>query len=106
MQVRFNNDGCFIERIDQNVVHGHREGRMFIVASNEVKSAMFAKGLKVESDLNLWHKRIGYISFQKFQNMQSKGVILRLPNFTATEITSICEPYQFGKQRRPPFPKE
>ena len=51
MQVRFNNDGCFIERIDQIVAHGHREGRMFILTSNEVKSAMFAMDLKVEYDL-------------------------------------------------------
>ena len=106
MQVRFNNDGCFIERGDQVVAHGRREGRMFILASTEVKSAMFAKGLKVESDLNLWHKRIGHINLQKLQNMQSKGVVLGLPNFTTKEITGICEACQFGKQRRPPFPKE
>ena len=99
MQVRFNNDGCFIERGDQVVPHGRREGRMFILASTEIKSAMFAKGLKVESDLNVWHKRIGHINLQKLQNMQSKGVILKLPNFTAKEITGICEACPFGKQR-------
>ena len=65
---------------------------MFIL----VKSAMFTKSLKVESDLNVWHKRIGHINLQKLQNMQSKGVILRLPNFTAKEITGICEACQFG----------
>ena len=42
MQVRFNNEGCFIEKGDQVVAHGHREGRMFILASIEVKSAMRA----------------------------------------------------------------
>ena len=38
--------------------------------------------------------------------MQTKGVVLGLPSFTAKEIASICEACQFGKQRRPPFPKE
>ena len=88
-----------MERGDQVVAHGCREGRMFILALTEVKSAMFAKGHKVESDLNVWHKRIGHINLQKLQNMQSKGVKLGLPNFTAKEITGICEACQFGKQR-------
>ena len=34
-----------------------------------MKSAMFAKGLKVKTDLNLWHKRIDHINLQKLQNM-------------------------------------
>ena len=79
---------------------------MFILASTEVKSAMFAKSLKVESDLNVWHKRIGHINLQKLHNMQTKGPILGLPRFTTKEITGVCEACQYGKQRRPPFPKE
>ena len=59
---RFNNNRCFIERGDQVIAHGRCEGRMFILESNEVKSVMFAKGLKVETNLNLWHKRIGHIN--------------------------------------------
>ena len=99
MQVRFNNEGCFIEKGDRVVAHGRREGRMFILASTEVKSAMFAKSLKVESDLNVWHKRISHIYLQKLQNMQSKRVVLGVPSFTAKEIMGICEACQFGKQR-------
>ena len=67
---------------------------------------MFAKGLKVETDLNLWHKRVGHINLQKLQNMQSKGVVIGLPNFTAKVITGLCGACQFGKQHRHPFPKE
>ena len=79
---------------------------MFILESNEVKLAMFAKGLKVETDLKLWHKRIGHINLQKLQNMQSKGVVIGLPNFTEKEIMSVYEACQFKKQRQHPFPKE
>ena len=63
---------------------------MFILASNDVKSAMFAKSLKVESDLNVWHKRIAHINLQKLQNMQTKGVVLGVSSFTAKEITGVC----------------
>ena len=79
---------------------------MFILESSEVKSAMYAKGQKVETDLKLWHKRIGHINLQKLQNMQTKGVVIGLPNFTDMEITGVCEACQFGKQRRHPFPNE
>ena len=41
---------------------------MFILDSNGVKSAMFTKSLKVDTDLEMWHKRIGHINFQKLQN--------------------------------------
>ena len=86
---RFNNDGCFIERGDQVVAHGRREGCMFVLESNEVKLAMFANGLRLETDLNLWHKRIGHINLRKLQNMQSKGVVIGLPNFTTKEIMGV-----------------
>ena len=34
MQVRFNNEGCFIEKESQLVVHGRKKGRMFILKWN------------------------------------------------------------------------
>ena len=104
--VRFNNDGCFIEKEGELVAHGRREGRMFILESNEVNLAMFAKGLKVKTDLKLWYKRIGHINLQKHKGMQSKGVVIRLPTFTKKEIIGVCEACQFSKQHRQPFPKE
>ena len=32
---------------------------------NKLKSAMYAEGQKVETDLKMWHKRIGHINLQK-----------------------------------------
>ena len=63
---------------------------MFILELNEVKSTMFAKGLKVKTDLKLCHKRIGHINLPKLQNMLLKGVIIELPTFTEKEFTCIC----------------
>ena len=45
---------------------------MFILDSHEMKSAMFAKGTKANSDIELWHKRIYHINLNKLKAMQSK----------------------------------
>ena len=79
---------------------------MFILEANEIKSAMFAKDLKSDTDIELWHKRIGHINLNKLKAMQSKGVIIGLPTFKEKEIEGVCEACQFGKQHRHPFPKE
>ena len=106
MQVRFDQRGYFIEKEGRIIAHGRREGRMFILDSHEMKSAMFAKSTKADSDIELWHKRIGHINLNKLKEMQSKAVIIRLPTFKEKEIESVCETCQFAKQHRHPFPKE
>ena len=40
MQVRFNNEGCFIEKDGRLIAKGRRDGRLFILDSNEVKSSV------------------------------------------------------------------
>ena len=57
MEVRFTHLGCFIEEEDRVIVQGLKDGRMFILDSTDGGTAMFAKGQKVESDIDLWHKR-------------------------------------------------
>ena len=77
---------------------GQGEGRMFILDPHEMKSAMYAKGHKVNSDIVLWHKRIGHINLQKLKGMQSKGVFIELMTLSEKEIAGVCEACQFGKQ--------
>ena len=79
---------------------------MFILDSHEMKSAMYAKGRKADTDIELWHKRISHINLLKLKGMQSKGVVIELPTFTEKEMAGVCEACQFGKQHRQPFPKE
>ena len=79
---------------------------MFILESKEVKSAMFANGSKSNTDIELWHKRIGHINLNKLKGMQSKGVVLGLPIFEEKEINGVCGACQFGSQHRHPFSKE
>ena len=44
MQVRFTHLRCFIDEEGQIIVQGRRGGRMFILDTNDVGTAMFAKG--------------------------------------------------------------
>ena len=76
---------------------------MFILDSTDGGTAMFAKGQKAESDIDLWHKRIGHVNYQRLQDLQSKQVVFRLPKFSGRKA-QICEACQLGKQHRLPFP--
>ena len=54
MQVRFTHLGCFIEEEGQIIAEGRKDRRMFILNTNDVGTALFAKGQKIELDINLW----------------------------------------------------
>ena len=106
MQVCFNNEGCFIEKDGRLIPRGWREGCMFILDSNEVKSVMYAKGLKTETSIELCHKRISHINLQLLQTMQLEGVVIELPAFELKRVDQVSEACQLGKQHRLPFQKE
>ena len=105
MEVRFTHLGCFIEEEGCGIAQGRRDGRMFILDSTIGGSAMFPKGQKAESDIDLWHKRIGHANYQRLEVLQSKQVVFRLPKFSAQKV-QICEACQLGKQHRLPFPND
>ena len=83
MQVRFMHLGCFIEKEGQIIAQGRREGRMFILDTNEVGTTMFARGQKVKSDIDLWHKRFGHANFPRLREMLTKNIMFGLPKFSA-----------------------
>ena len=78
MQVRFTHLGCFIEEEGQVIAEGRRDGRLFILDSSDSGTTMLAKGQKVESDIDLWHKRIGHVNYQRHQNLQLKTSVVRI----------------------------
>ena len=65
---------------------------MFTLDSHEMKST------KADSNIELWHKRIGHINLKKLKAMKSKGVVIGLPTLKEKEIEGVCEACQFGKQ--------
>ena len=54
---------------------------MFILDSSDSGTTMFAKEQKVKSDIDLWHKRIGHVNYERLQDLQSKQVVFGLPKF-------------------------
>ena len=95
MQVRFMHLGCFIEKEGQIIAQGRREGRMFILDTNEVGTTMFARGQKVKSDIDLWHKRFGHVNFPR----QTKTIVFGLPKCNGRN-GQVCESCELGKQHR------
>ena len=87
------------------IAQGRRDGRMFILDSTDGGTAKLAKGQKVESYIDLWHKRIGHVNYQRLQDLKSKQVVFGLPKFSGRK-SQICEAYQLGKQHRLSFPNE
>ena len=77
IQFRFNNR-CFIKKDGRLIAKGQRDDWMSILDPNEVKSAIYAKGLKTETKVELWDKRIDHINLQRLWAMQSKGVVIGL----------------------------
>ena len=105
MQVWFNHLGCFIEEEGQIIAEGRWEGRMFILDTNDVDTALFTKGQKVESDIDLWHKQISHVNYQRLRDLQSKQVVFGLSKFSGQKA-KLGEVYQLGKQYWLPFPNK
>ena len=88
------------------VTCGQREGRMFTLDATEVNTTMYGKGLKHESDIELWHKQVGHVNLGKLRSMQTKGIVCGLLQFSARKPGTVCEACQLGKQHRYPLPNE
>jgi hypothetical protein len=100
MEVWFTHLGAFIEEEGRIIARGRRYGRMFILDRTDdgPDTALFAKGQKAESDIDLWHKRIGHINNRRLQDLQTRQVVLDLPKFSGRKA-QICEACQLRKQR-------
>ena len=61
MQVQFTHLGFFIKEEGQIITKGRWEGRMFILDTNDINTTLFAKGQKVELDIDLWQKRVSHV---------------------------------------------
>ena len=90
MQVRFTHLRCFIEEEGQIIAQVRPEGRMFILEMNDVGTAIFTKGQKVYTDIDLWHKLFGHVNFPWLREMQTKNIIFGMPKFSGWK-GQVCE---------------
>ena len=63
---------------------------MFILDSH-MKSTMFAKDAKANTNIVLWCKRISHINHQNLKAIQLKGVVIRLPTSKEKDIEGILK---------------
>ena len=105
IQVRFTHLGCFIEVEGKVIAQGSRERRMFILETKEVGTMTFAEGQKVESDIDLWHKRFSHVNFLWLQEMQKKNIVFGLPK-CSDRIGQVWEVCHLVKHHQLPFPNE
>jgi hypothetical protein len=56
----------------------------------------------VQSDIKVWHERLGHVNIKEIQNMSKNGAI---PVELTGSDTFVCEACQYGKQARLPFNK-
>jgi hypothetical protein len=107
MEVRFMHLGAFIEEEGRIIARGRKDGRMFILDRTDdgPDTALFAKGQKAESDIDLYHKRISHVNYRRLQDLHTRQVVLGLPKFSGRKA-QICEACQLGKQHQLPFPDE
>ena len=85
---------------------GENRTRKQFLDSTDGGTAMFATGQKAESDIDLWHKRIGHVNHQRLQELQSKQVVLGLPKFSGRKVSlrNRCtwyNPPDFTSERTP-----
>ena len=65
---------------------------MFVLDVDMPKTitTMFAGGMNVISDVEMWHKRMGHISMKTLQNMFRNNVVVGLPKLKDCEMSKIC----------------
>ncbi|MCO5567487.1 hypothetical protein L7F22_021180 [Adiantum nelumboides] len=109
--VKFNRYGLYVEEYKKNgklVLQGKKVGRMFTLNVNmpEMYATMFAQGTGVVANVEIWHKRIGHANVQRLKIMQSKELVISLPQFKVFEMQQVCASSQLGKQAKGSFPQE
>ncbi|MCO5571354.1 hypothetical protein L7F22_025092 [Adiantum nelumboides] len=111
VRVRSNGDGLYVEEYKKNgklVAKGKKVERMFTLNVNmpKMNASMFAQGTSVVEDVEIWHKRIGHANVQRLKLMQSKELVIGLPQFRVFEMQQVCAACQLGKQAKGTLPQE
>ena len=75
------------------IAKGKKKGKMFILDADmpELSAAMFAHGIGVVTDIDIWHKRIGHVNVHRLKSMQAQNIVAGLPKFKVAEMHKVCE---------------
>lgn len=94
-----------IVRNNINIAMAVRTGKLYELEILVKKSA-FVGATEKQSDLELWHRRIGHLNNQDIEKLIRNEIRneIGLPKLNANS-DNVCEPCIFGKLTRKPFPK-
>lgn len=57
------------------------------------------------SDIEMWHKQIGHMNFQRLKTSPTSSIVTGVPKFRVAVPSAVCGACQIGKQARMPFPQ-
>ena len=90
MKVWFTHHECYIKEEGKIITQGRCVRRMFILQTIDVGTTMFAKGQKIELDIDLWHKSFDHVKFPQLREMQTKNFVFGLPKISVWN-SQVCE---------------
>ena len=97
----YKKNGCVVAK-------GKKVGKMFTldVKVPEIKTTMFAQGVRVIADIEICHKCIGQVDERRLIIMKNYDIVEGLPNLKVNGMEKVCEACQFGKLAKSAFPHD
>ena len=87
-----------------DLVIGYMECRLFwFDASIDLSSALHAHVMVAPTDIQIWHHRMGHLSYQALKRYQDSIKGMTFDSLIDHDHSSPCAGCEFGKQAQPPF---
>lgn len=80
------------------VLCGRRCESVYVLSAE----AAYIEKTKTSQSVDLWHSRLGHVSYSKLELMMSKQLVAGLPNLPVVKDV-VCSGCQFGKAHQQPF---
>lgn len=80
------------------VLSGHRRDTVYVLSAE----AAYIEKTKNTQSVDLWHSRLGHVSYTKLDLMMSKQLVAGLPKLSAVKNV-VCSGCQFGKAHQQPY---
>ena len=100
--VSFENDLCKITRNSKPLAVGVIRGKLYVLKTMEDQVNIASE--KLESDLFLWHCRLGHLGMDNVIKM-ARGNMIKGIEHLSSENKPFCEGCAMEKQHRCPYPK-
>ena len=102
--ITFKDKSFMISIGNTDLMIGYMERRLFwFDASIDLSSALHAHVMVAPTDIQIWHHRMGHLSYQALKRYQDSVKGMTFDSLIDHDHSSPCAGCEFGKQARPPF---